>query len=86
MTLTGQAMYVGYLQQCLIFADLDADGVADANEPADTTDAFGGWSLTMDESDADAAQLVLVPSNACIDRHARAPNPKPTLRTRVRVY
>lgn len=64
---------MGYLRQCSIFADLNADGVADANEPAGTTDEFGGWSLTVEPSDAGSAQLILEPSDKCIDRYTNLP-------------
>lgn len=66
-------MYIGYLKQCTIFADLNDDGQQSSNEPAGTTDEFGGWSLVVEESVANGAELVLQPGDACIDRYTDLP-------------
>ena len=68
VTLSGKAMYVGYLKGCTVYADLNGDLVQDEGEPTSTTGKYGGWSLIV-EAAAQARAEVIVPANPdCIDR------------------
>merc|ERR1719359_1140656 len=41
----GNARYVGYLAGCAVYADTNANGEYDAEEPMAMTDNFGGYEL-----------------------------------------
>ena len=69
VTLSGKAMYVGYLKACTVYADLNGDMEHNEGEPESTTGEYGGWSLTVPEAAQALAQVVVPASPDCIDRN-----------------
>ena len=69
VTLSGKAMYVGYLNGCTIYADLNGDLEHSEGEPKSTTGKYGGWSLTVPEAAQARANVIVPASPDCIDRN-----------------
>ena len=65
--LHGNARYVGYLANCVVFADNHGDGKKHSDSPRATTDAFGGYQISGDASKMDGAALIVEPSKDCTD-------------------
>ena len=68
VTLSGKAMYVGYLKGCTVYADLNGDLKHNEGEPTSTTGKYGGWSLTLPEAAQARAEVVVPASPDCVDR------------------
>ena len=77
VTLSGKAMYVGYLKGCTVYADLNGDLEHNEGEPQSTTGEYGGWSLTVPEAAQAVAQGVVPASPDCIDRNTNLSLPVP---------
>jgi len=73
VTLSGKAMYVGYLKGCTVYADLDGDLQQGEGEPTSTTDAYGGWSLEVEEDAQAHAEVLVLASPDCVDRSTELP-------------
>ena len=65
--LHGNARYVGYLANCVVFADNHGDGKRHSDSPWVTTDAYGGYQIIGDASKMDGAALIVEPSKDCTD-------------------
>ena len=65
--LHGNARYVGYLANCVVFADNHGDGKRHSDSPWATTDAYGGYQIIGDASKMDGAALIVEPSKDCTD-------------------
>ena len=61
-------MYVGYLQYCDIYADLDGDNEQDEDEPTGRTAGWGQYYLTVDDADKQNAKIIVLPGEDCVDR------------------
>ena len=73
VTLSGKAMYVGYLRGCTVYADLDGDLEQGEGEPTSTTDAYGGWSLEVEEAAQGQAEVLVLANPDCVDRSTDLP-------------
>ena len=69
VTLSGKAIYVGYLKACTVYADLNGDMEHNEGEPESTTGEYGGWSLTVPEAAQAFAEVIVPASSDCIDRN-----------------
>jgi hypothetical protein len=65
--LHGNARYVGYLANCVVFADNHGDGKKHSDSPQAKTDAHGGYQISGDASKMDGAALIVEPSKDCTD-------------------
>jgi len=72
-SVSGVAFYTGYLQNCVVFADLDDDGVYGTSEPQALTDAYGGWSIDVLESEKASVNIRLQPGGDCMDTSTALP-------------
>ena len=77
VTLSGKAMYVGYLKACTVYADLNGDLEHNEGEPQSTTGEYGGWSLTVPEAAQALAEVIVPASPDCIDRNTNLSLPVP---------
>jgi hypothetical protein len=77
VTLSGKAVYVGYLKACTVYADLNGDLEHNEGEPQSTTGEYGGWSLTVPEAAQALAEVIVPASPGCIDRNTNLSLPVP---------
>merc|ERR1719310_2302763 len=66
-SISGVAIYIGYLRDCVVFADYNNDGVHQPSEPHAITDDFGGWLIEVFESKQMTTRVRLQFGGDCID-------------------